>query len=238
MSDAAAAPDLDVLAPTAFSAPLQDLAQAFEAQSGKVLAFLWGPVSGPSPEAIVNRVAAAEPIQAAILPRPVAERTLEAGRVRQGRLFDMFVTTIAAAIPSSVSAPRLEDMEQLEAYLQTRQSIAVSSAASGQFVTGTILPRFRAGRHLQSRVRTFDHVGRAVASRTVDIGFQQAIELANVDGTTLLRLPAAAQNPTTICLVDLSPSADNGLIDRFANFVRSETAGEILGRFGLTQASA
>ena len=238
MLDITAAPDLDVLAPTAFTAPLLALAEAFWVQTGMSTVFAWGPVSGPSPEAIVNRMTTGIAAQAVILPRAVAERSLEAGRVRQGRLFDLFVTTIAAAIPASAPQPRIEDMAQLEAYLQTRKSIGVSNAASGQFVTGTLLPGLRSGPHLQSLVRTFDHVGRAVANGTIDIGFQQAIELTAVCGTTLLQLPAEAQNPTVICLAELSSSANNTLIDHFARFVQSEAAAEILSRFGLTETTA
>lgn len=234
MLDVAFAPDLQLLAPSAFAAPLLALSSAYATETGRVVDFTWGPVSGVAPDSLLARIRDGYPADGAVLPKSVLKQAMSEAGPQQEEVRELFVTCIAAAVPADAPTPPLDDLEQLERFLLSARAIGISAASSGQFIKGTILAGFESGDVLQSRTVTFEHVGRAVASGAVSVGFQQGVELANVPNTKLLTLPAAARNPTTICLTALAKPRSHEGMENFARFVRGKAGAEIVRGFGLT----
>ncbi|MCB1359430.1 MAG: substrate-binding domain-containing protein [Maritimibacter sp.] len=230
----AAASALTVLAPAAFASALEALAREMEPG---LVAFCYGPATGPAPDSITSRLLAGDRVDLVILPEGLARAEVAAGRL-VGSPVRVFASTVAFCVAAGAEIPDLSTAAGLWQALSEAPSIGLSAAGSGKFFRDVLLPASGQGDTLSAKVQTITDrpVGQAVADGLVALGFQQKAELLEVGGLAVIDdLAEVARNDTWLALgrcAGREPLAAQALVDH----LRTARGRQILSSHGLTPA--
>ena len=194
-----AADDIKVVTSGAFSAALQELVPAFEAQTHHTVATSSGGSMGSAPDTIPNRLARGEPIDVVILAASALDDLIAQGKVASGTRVDLVRSRIGMAVRKGTPKPDVSTVEAFKRALLHAKSIAYSSSASGVYLSTDLFPRLGIADALEDKVRVIASgpVGLAVARGDAEIGFQQISELQPVTGIEIMtELPPEVQHVT------------------------------------------
>ncbi len=227
-------PTLAVLAPAAFASALKALVQELEPD---LVSFTFGPATGPAPDSITSRLQAGDRFDLALLPVPLVEAEIAAGRLA-GPPERLFASTVAFCVSKGADVPDLSTEAGLWKALSDAPSIGLSAAGSGKFFRDVLVPQSGQADVVAAKLQTITDrpVGQAVAEGRVALGFQQKAELLEVDGISVIDdLADIARSDTWIAMGE-RPGGNVGAAKTLVDLIRSERGQQILSSHGLTPA--
>jgi molybdate transport system substrate-binding protein len=208
----------------ATKAILADLARAYEARSGRLVAI--ESVGGVD---AAKRVQAGEPFDVVVLASDALEALLAAGHLVAGSKVDLVRSGVAVAVPAGAPRPELGSEEALRRAVLAAPTIGYSTGPSG-VALAKLFERWGIAERIRDRIVTPPPgvpVGKLVARGEIALGFQQLSELIHVEGIDVLgSLPPAIQIVTTFSAAVSTrarqPDAARALLDYMASPVATD----------------
>jgi molybdate transport system substrate-binding protein len=188
------APPLEIVSSMATRALIEALAARYADETGR-------PVRSQAAGGVdvAKRVRAGESFDVVVLAHAAIEQLCADGKLRADTRVNLVQSGIAVGVAAGSAAPDISTEDRLRRAVLAARSLGLSTGPSGQhlervFETWGILAEIRA------RIRIAPPgtpVAAWIAEGSVDLGFQQLSELANVPGVAIAgSLPAAAQSFT------------------------------------------
>jgi molybdate transport system substrate-binding protein len=186
--------EIKVLSTQATEDAYRELTPQFEKASGhKVTTIFTGTLDAQ------KRLAAGESYDMIIMSGPAIDAQIKAGKVVPGSRVDIAKSGVGVGVPKGALKPDISTTEALTKTLLAARSIGYSSGPSGVYMISLFeklgLTDEVKGKLKQTPTGVF--VGTIIASREVEIGFQQVSELGNFPGVDYVGpLPADVQQTT------------------------------------------
>jgi molybdate transport system substrate-binding protein len=235
----AAAADLHVITSGGGLAALRALAPEYERQTGTRLVVDFGPSMGQTVNAVPQRLARGEDIDALVMVGSALDQLVQQGKVTDA--VEVALSKIGAAVRQGAPRPDISTVDGLRSAMLAARTIAVSDSASGVYIQNQMLRKLGIEDQVRSRIRMIpaDPVGGVVAKGEADLGFQQMSELIPVTGITLLGpIPDAVQEVTPYKAGVVASSHQKELARSFVRFLASPAAAAALRASGLEPVSA
>jgi molybdate transport system substrate-binding protein len=193
-SGSANAVEIKVLSTQAAERAYRELVPQFEAASGhKVSTVFTGTVD------VQRRIAAGEMYDLIIMAGPALDDFIKAGKVVAGSRVDIAKSGVGAAVPAGAPKPDIGTVDALKKTLIAAKSIGYSTGPSGVYLMG-LFDRLGVADVVKAKLKqtpTGVFVATIVASREVEIGFQQVSEFQHAPGVDYIGpLPAEVQEVT------------------------------------------
>ena len=188
-------PELRVLSTLGVMEVLRDLAPVFERAAGLRIAAQYAPT-----KSLVERIAAGEAADIAILTEAAVEALMAAGTLQPGSRVDLARSFVGLAVRAGAPQPDIGSAEAVRHALLEASSIAYSRAgASGIFFVELIRRLgIEAAVNAKATVIPEGLTGELVARGEAALAVQQVSELMAVTGIDIIgRLPAEVAGVTT-----------------------------------------
>jgi molybdate transport system substrate-binding protein len=222
---AAGAAEVKVVSAGAMRAALQELAPAFEKESGHKLKIEYGTAGK-----VEEKVTAEEEIDVAILTKPRADKLVGSAKLVGGTSATLARVPIGLAVKKGAAKPDIGSVEAFKKTLLGAKSIAYNDPASGAtsgIHMAQVLDKLGIAAMLKSKIHLGAQtagkgVGDLVAHGDAEIGMSPISELMEVGGVDIVGpLPAELQTPDLVFLaaspmVSEQPIAAKALIDFLA----------------------
>src|SRR5262245_62678743 len=188
------AAEIKVLSTQATEEAYRELVPQFEKASGhKVTTVFTGTLAAQ------KRLADGESYDMIIMSSPSIDAQIKAGKVLAGSRVDIAKSGVGVGVPKGAAKPDIGTTEALKKALLAVKSIGYSTGPSGIFMLA-LFDKLGVADQVKDRLRqtpTGVFVGTIIASREVEIGFQQVSELGNFPGVDYVGpLPADVQQTT------------------------------------------
>ena len=205
--------DLTVRTSLTFSGALDAVAPGYEKASGDKV----HPVStgGEAPDVLILQKAALEPL-------------IKSGTVDPKSVVDLVTVKIGVAgktgLPLDVSTD-----DKFKAALLAAKTVAVSGAATGQYVTKDVFTKLGIADQMKAKVKVIrGSVGDSVAKSEADLGFQQMSELLQTKAIVVKRIPEDLQSVTTVSGAITVGTKSADAAKKFMAYVKSPAAAAAL----------
>lgn len=222
-----------LIAANAVKDGLEQLAKAFEQQTGQRVEVIW---SGT--EASARRIAAGELFDAVLIGSDAIQRLADAGHVQADSRVAFARTGVALAVRGGYPPPTIDTPEAVKAAVLAAPRVAYSAGPSGVYVDG-LMVRFGIAEQVRSKTAqplSGAEVAKLLERQEVDLAFAQVSEFMNVPGIQPLGpLPASIQNYTTYTIAQTRRPAVHPGVSSFAAFIASDKAKEAVERMGMEQ---
>ena len=188
------AAELKVLSTQATEDTYRELVPQFEKATGhKVATIFTGTLDAQ------KRLAAGESYDMIIMAGPAIDAQIKVGKVVEGSRVDIAKSGVAAGVPAGAPKPDISTTEALKKTLLAAKSIGYSTGPSGVYMMG-LFEKLGVADQIKDKLKqtpTGVFVGTIIASREVEIGFQQVSELGSFPGVDYVGpLPADVQQTT------------------------------------------
>src|SRR5215475_2055804 len=134
-----------------------------------------------------------------IMAGPAIDAQIKAGKAVSGSRVDLAKSGVGAAVPKGAPKPDISTTEALKKAVLAAKSIGYSTGPSGVYMI-SLFEKLGLTDEVKNKLKqtpTGVFVGTIIASREVEIGFQQVSELGNFPGVDYLGpLPADVQQTT------------------------------------------
>jgi molybdate transport system substrate-binding protein len=235
LAGTAAAAEIKVMISCGFSAAYAELVPQFERATGnKVSAY--GPSMGETQQAIPNRIARGEPVDAVIMVGYALSKLIDQGKVSADDRTDLAKVLIYMAVRAGAPKPDIGSVDAFKRALLAAKSIAYSDSASGVYISTEMLQRLGIVDQVKGKSTMIpaEPVGRVVARGEAEIGFQPISELRPVQGIDIVGpLPPEVQKVTVfsagVAIGAGEPAAAKALIA----FLASPAAAEAVTKAGM-----
>jgi len=188
------AADIKVLSTQATEQAYRELTAQFEQATGHKVATIF---SGTRD--VQKRLAAGESYDMIIMAGPAIDAQIKVGKVVEGSRVDIAKSGVAAGVPAGAPKPDISTTEALKKTLLAAKSIGYSTGPSGVYMMG-LFEKLGVADQIKDKLKqtpTGVFVGTIIASREVEIGFQQVSELGSFPGVDYVGpLPADVQQTT------------------------------------------
>lgn len=217
----ARAAEITVMSSGGFYSAMQELAPAFEKETGHKIVLVSGSSMGSSPESIPARLERGEPADLVMLAATELDKLVAQKRVVAGSRVDLVHSKIGMVVRAGAPRPDISSKEGFEIALLRAKSIGYSASASGRHMVNEVFPRLGIAEYHQVRTKAKeivkDRVATWVARGDVEIGFQQVSELVAIPGVTYVGLIPAPYQKVTIFSVGVAegsrqPEAGKALV--------------------------
>jgi len=216
----ARAAEIKVMLSGGYAAAYDTLAPQFERATGHKVVTAYGPSMGTTPQAIPNRMARGEPVDAVIMVGTAVDELIAQGRVVAGSRTDLAQVLIYMAVRAGAAKPDIGTADAFKQTLLAAKSIAYSDSASGVYIATDMMKTLGIADQVQgkSTMVPAEPVGRVVARGEAEIGFQPVSALQPVPGIDIVGpIPPALQKPNVysagIAIGAREPQAARALID-------------------------
>jgi molybdate transport system substrate-binding protein len=191
LTDAA---EIKVLSAQATEEAYRELVPQFEKATGhKVTTVFTGTIGAQ------KRLADGEHFDMIIMSAPSIDAQIKAGKVVAGSRVDIAKSGVGVGVPKGAPKPDISTTEALKKSLLAAKSIGYSTGPSGVYMI-SLFEKLGLADQVKDRLKqtpTGVFVGTIIASREVEIGFQQVSELSNFPGVDYVGpLPTDVQNTT------------------------------------------
>jgi molybdate transport system substrate-binding protein len=218
------ADEIRVVTSGAFSSTLREVLPEFERATRNTVATASGASMGNAPDSIPSRLNRGERVDVVILAGTALDELIASGKVVAGSRVDLVRSSIGMAVRAGAPRPDIGSVDALTRTLLGAASIAISSSASGVYLSTELFQRLGVADQIKGKTKRIESepVGNVVARGDAEIGFQQISELLPVKGIDYVGpLPPGAQRVTVfsagIVVGAQSPDAARALIAYLAS---------------------
>jgi len=176
--------EIKVMNSGGFAAAYRDLAPEFERATRNTLVTSWGASMGTAPDTIPSRLERGEPVDVLIMAGSGLDELIKKGKVIPGSRVDLARSVIGMAVRAGSPKPDISSVDAFKRLLLGAKSIAVSTSASGVYLTEELFPRLGIADQIMVKCKkvSAEPAGALVARGEVEIAFQQVSELLPVPG--------------------------------------------------------
>lgn len=232
--------EVKVMISGGFNTPFEALAPQFEAKYGVKITTVQGPSMGASPQAIPTRLERGEKADVVILADSALEKLIDQGRVIPSSRTDLVKSLIAMAVKEGAPVPKLTTKDDLIKVLLDAKSVAVSSSASGVYLSTRMYQALGIQEQLKDKTRTIttEPVAKVVARGEADVGFQQLSELKPIKGITIVGpIPPEVQKTTVFSAGVVKGAPNEKAAYELVRFLSSDVALPVIRESGLEPAA-
>jgi molybdate transport system substrate-binding protein len=240
LSTAAFADEVKVITSGAFTAAYLQLAPEFERTTGHKVTTAFGASMGSGPNTIPSRLQRGEPADVVILAGSALDGLIEQGKVVSDSRVDLVRSLMGMAVRAGAPRPDITSIEAFKQTLLHAKSIAISSSASGVYLSTELFQRMGIAEQMKGKTKvSLEAVGPLVASGDAELGFQQISELLPVPGIDYVGpLPAGAQRETVFSAGIVSGARAPGAARALLKFLASAAAAPVIRKSGLEPITA
>jgi len=231
------AAELRVISTPAMKPVMDQLAPLFRAVSGHALETLYTPE-----ETLLRRVREGEPLDVVIAPMGSIDALVRDHRVDGRTVTFVARSALGLAVRAGASHPDISTYAGLKGALLGARSVAYSDPIadpSGKQVA-RVLEQLRISNQMRSKALfppPQERVGNLVASGAAQMGIDQFLNLAQVDGIDIVgALPSEVQDTLVISAGAITGARNLALTRPFLDFVRSAEAASAIRSKGLQPA--
>jgi molybdate transport system substrate-binding protein len=198
----------------------------------------YGPkrTSGGPSRGAQKRLADGESYDMIIMSSPSIDAQIKIGKVVAGSRVDIAKSGVGVGVPKDAPKPDISTTEALKKTLLAAKSIGYSTGPSGVYMTG-LFEKLGLADQVKDKLRqtpTGVFVGTIIASREVEIGFQQVSELSNFPGVDYVGpLPADVQNTTVFSSGMIVDAKEAEAAKALVKFLTSPEAGSAFKKRGM-----
>jgi molybdate transport system substrate-binding protein len=228
--------EIKVMNSGGFAAAYRELAPEFERATQNTLVTSWGASMGTAPDTIPSRLERGEPVDVLIMAGSALDELIKKGKVIPGSRVDLARSGIGMAGRAGSPKPDISSVDAFKRLLLGAKSIAVSTSASGVYLTEELFPRLGIADQIMGKCKKVsgEPAGALVARGEVEIAFQQVSELLPVPGIDFVGpLPSEIQKVTVfsagIAVGAKEPEAARTLI----KFLTSPAAAPAITKSGM-----
>lgn len=226
---------LRILSTLAVQGALPALVASHEAASGNTVEIAFAPTN-----AILERIAAGEAADVAIVTRAALDDLAAKGVIRADSIADMAVSHVGIAVKAGAPKPDISSVEALRTALLAAKSVAYSKIGASGVFFADLIRRLGIADAVNARaiVTPGGFTGEAVARGAAELAVQQISELMQVPGLDIVGpLPPGAQSITMFSAGALRVSADADAASQLIAALRSPEAADALTEAGLQPAA-
>jgi molybdate transport system substrate-binding protein len=185
VSAAAFADEVKVITSGAFTAAYLQLVPEFERTTRHKIVTTFGASMGSGPNTIPSRLQRGEAADVVILAGSALDDLIKQGKVVAGSRVDLVRSLMGMAVRAGAPKPDITSVDGLTQTLLHAKSVAISSSASGVYLSTELFQRLGIAEQMKPKTRISEEaVGTLVASGEAEIGFQQISELLPVPAST------------------------------------------------------
>ena len=228
LTDAA---EIKVLSTQATEEAYRELVPQFEKATGHKVTTVFTGTLGAQ-----KRLADGENYDMIIMSAPSIDAQIKAGKVVAGSRVDIAKSGVGVGVPKGAPKPDIRTTEALKKSLLAAKSIGYSTGPSGVYMI-SLFEKLGLADQIKDRLKqtpTGVFVGTIIASREVEIGFQQVSELSNFPGVDYVGpLPADVQNTTVFSSGMIVDAKEAEAAKALVKFLTSPDAGSTFKKRGL-----
>lgn len=231
LSDAVQAAEIKVLASGATKEAYLELVPQFEKSSEHKVVTTW---SGTLD--IKKRMAAGEVFDLVIVAGPEIDEFIKQGKMATGSRVDLMKSGVGVAVPKGAAKPDVGSSDALKKTLLTAKSIGYSTGPSGVYMA-SLFERLGIANEIKPKLKqtpTGVLVGTIIASREVEIGFQQVSELISFPGIDFIGpLPAEVQKITVFSAGLHAGAKEPDAAKALVKFLTAPAAAPVIKKHGM-----
>jgi molybdate transport system substrate-binding protein len=183
-----------------------------------------------------KRLAAGEAYDMIIMAGPAIDAQIKAGKVATGSRVDIAKSGVGVGVPKGAPKPEIGTTEALKKTLLAAKSIGYSTGPSGVYML-SLFEKLGVADQVKEKLKqtpTGVFVGTIIASREVEIGFQQVSELSNFSGVDYVGpLPADVQNTTVFSSGMIADAKEAEAAKALVKFLTSPEAAAAFKKRGM-----
>jgi molybdate transport system substrate-binding protein len=208
----AGAADITLMCPPPMRSVIVELVAGFERANGHHVTITFAPS-----KAIIERLAAGEKTDVAVLTAQASDRMIEAGRL--ARRVDLAKSTIGVAVRAGAPRPDVGSADAFRRTLLAAPSFARNEGADSGIYMKSLIERLDIAEQMKAKTTLVPtgYVAELVARGEVAIGAQQVSELMSVKGVDVIALPAELQHVVVfsagLSATPASPAAVKALVE-------------------------
>jgi molybdate transport system substrate-binding protein len=225
LTDAA---EIKVLSTQATEEAYRELVPQFEKATGHKVTTVFTDTLGAQ-----KRLADGENYDMIIMSAPSIDAQIKSGKVAAGSRVDIAKSGVGVGVPKGAPKPDIGTTEALKKSLLAAKSIGYSRGPSGVYMI-SLFEKLGLADQIKDRLKqtpTGVFVGTIIASREVEIGFQQVSELSNFPGVG--PLPADVQNTTVFSSGMIVDAKEAEAAKALVKFLTSPDAGSAFKKRGM-----
>jgi molybdate transport system substrate-binding protein len=225
LTDAA---EIKVLSTQATEEAYRELVPQFEKATGHKVTTVFTGTLGAQ-----KRLADGENYDMIIMSAPSIDAQIKSGKVAAGSRVDIAKSGVGVGVPKGAPKPDISTTEALKKSLLAAKSIGYSTGPSGVYMI-SLFEKLGLADQIKDRLKqtpTGVFVGTIIASREVEIGFQQVSELSNFPGVG--PLPADVQNTTVFSSGMIVDAKEAEAAKALVKFLMSPDAGSAFKKRGM-----
>jgi molybdate transport system substrate-binding protein len=228
------AAEIKVLSTQATEETYRELVPQFEKATGhKVATVFTGTLDAQ------KRLANGESYDMLIMSGPSIDAQIKAGRVIAGSRVDIAKSGVGVGVPKGASKPDISTTDALKKTILGAKSIGYSTGPSGVYMIN-LFEKLGVADQVKDKLKqtpTGVFVGTIIASRAVEIGFQQVSELGNFPGVDYVGpLPADVQHTTVFSSGMIVDAKEAEAAKLLVKFLTSPEAGSAFKKRGMEPA--
>jgi molybdate transport system substrate-binding protein len=237
---AAFADEVRVITSGAFTAAYLQLVPEFERTTHHKIMTTFGASMGSGPNTIPSRLQRGEPADVVILAASALDELIKQGKVVAGSRVDLVRSLMGMAVRTGAPKPDISSLEAFNQTLLRAKSIAISSSASGVYLSTELFQRMGIAEPMKGKTKVSEEAaGTLVARGDAEIAFQQISELLPVEGIEYVGpLPPGAQRETIFSAGIVSGARAPDAARALVKFFGSPAAAAVIRKTGLEPITA
>jgi molybdate transport system substrate-binding protein len=225
------AAEIKVLSTQATEEAYRELVPQFEKATGHKVATVFTGTLGAQ-----KRLADGESYDMVIMSAPSIDEQIKAGKVVPGSRVDIAKSGVGVGVPKGAPKPDISSTEALKKTLLAAKSIGYSTGPSGIYMI-RLFEKLGVADQVKEKLKqtlTGVFVGTLIASREVEIGFQQVSELGNYPGVDFVGpLPADVQQTTVFSSGAIVDAKEAEAAKALVKFLTTPEAGPAFKKRGM-----
>jgi len=225
------AAEIKVLSTQATEEAYRELVPQFEKATGHKVTTVFTGTLGAQ-----KRLADGESYDMIIMSAPSIDEQIKAGKVVPGSRVDIAKSGVGVGVPKGAPKPDISSTEALKKTLLAAKSIGYSTGPSGIYMI-RLFEKLGVADQVKEKLKqtpTGVFVGTLIASREVEIGFQQVSELGNYPGVDFVGpLPADVQQTTVFSSGAIVDAKEAEAAKALVKFLTTPEAGPAFKKRGM-----
>jgi molybdate transport system substrate-binding protein len=225
------AAEINVLSTQATEEAYRELVPQFEKATGHKVTTVFTGTLGAQ-----KRLADGESYDMIIMSAPSIDTQIKAGKVIAGSRIDIAKSGVGVGVPKGAPKPDISTTEALKKTLLAAKSIGYSTGPSGAYMV-SLFEKLGLADQVKEKLKqtpTGVFVGTIIASREVEIGFQQVSELSDFPGVDYVGpLPADVQNTTVFSTGMIVDAKEAEAAKALVKYLTSPEAGSAFKKRGM-----